>query len=85
MDTRSLISRGVKATQAINQESLVPFRRWLVENPEVIIGYDSYTLGVDDDELISGFRYGQHVDYPLVLPGNRNIEVKVTSADVIHC
>jgi len=38
-----------------------------------------------DDGLEFGYRYGQYVDYPMVLPGDRNVEVKVTSADVIHC
>lgn len=50
-----------------------------------LIGYDSYTVNNTDGEMDSGFRYGQFVDYPMVLPGDRNVEVKVTSADVIHC
>lgn len=62
-------------------ERLVDFNRasdWL-------IGYDSYTVRARDGPLESGYRYGQHVDYPIVLPGDSNVEVKVTSADVIHC
>lgn len=51
-----------------------------------LIRYDSYTIGVPEgEELNGGFRYGQHVDYPIVLPGNCDVEIKVTSADVIHC
>lgn len=50
-----------------------------------LIRYDSYTVNNSDGVLDSGFRYGQFVDYPIVLPGDRNVEVKVTSADVIHC
>lgn len=38
-----------------------------------------------DGPLDFGFRYGQTVDYPIVLPGDSNVEVKVTSSDVIHC
>nr|YP_009431955.1 cytochrome c oxidase subunit II [Donax variegatus]ATA66404.1 cytochrome c oxidase subunit II [Donax variegatus] len=53
--------------------------------PELLISYDSYTMSVSEGDLDPGFRYGQYVDYPMVLPGNSNIEVKVTSADVIHC
>lgn len=53
--------------------------------PELLIAYDSYTIRVSEGDLEPGFRYGQHVDYPMVLPGNRNVEIKVTSADVIHC
>lgn len=50
-----------------------------------LIRYDSYTLVNNDGEMDLGYRYGQYVDYPMVLPSNRNVEVKVTSADVIHC
>ena len=50
-----------------------------------LIGYDSYTVSSGEDSLEFGYRYGQFVDYPIVLPGDRNVEVKVTSADVIHC
>lgn len=50
-----------------------------------LIGYDSYTVRASEAPLESGFRYGQYVDYPIVLPGDSNVEVKVTSADVIHC
>lgn len=53
--------------------------------PDLLIGYDSYTIRVSDGDIEPGFRYGQHVDYPIVLPGNSNVEIKVTSADVIHC
>nr|YP_009431929.1 cytochrome c oxidase subunit II [Donax semistriatus]ATA66378.1 cytochrome c oxidase subunit II [Donax semistriatus] len=53
--------------------------------PELLISYDSYTMSASEGELEPGFRYGQHVDYPMVLPGNSNVEIKVTSADVIHC
>nr|YP_006576416.1 cytochrome c oxidase subunit II [Semele scabra]AEV94310.1 cytochrome c oxidase subunit II [Semele scabra] len=55
-----------------------------------VIKYDSYTLGPggfdDSGELDRfGYRYGQCVDYPMVLPGDVDVEVKVTSGDVIHC
>lgn len=50
-----------------------------------LISYDSYTVVNRDGDLDSGYRYGQYVDYPMVLPRDRNVEVKVTSADVIHC
>nr|YP_010447196.1 cytochrome c oxidase subunit II [Donax dysoni]UTM92204.1 cytochrome c oxidase subunit 2 [Donax dysoni] len=50
-----------------------------------LINYDSYTMSVSDGDLDMGFRYGQYVDYPMVLPGDSNVEIKVTSADVIHC
>lgn len=50
-----------------------------------LIRYDSYTVTASDGDLDFGYRYGQYVDYPIVLPGDRNVEVKVTSADVIHC
>nr|YP_009431942.1 cytochrome c oxidase subunit II [Donax trunculus]ATA66391.1 cytochrome c oxidase subunit II [Donax trunculus] len=56
-----------------------------VTMPELLIAYDSYTMSVSEGDLEPGFRYGQHVDYPMVLPGNSNVEIKVTSADVIHC
>ena len=50
-----------------------------------LISYDSYTIRSGDEGLEFGYRYGQFVDYPIVLPGDSNVEVKVTSADVIHC
>lgn len=50
-----------------------------------LIRYDSYTSVNTDGDMDLGYRYGQYVDYPMVLPGDRNVEVKVTSADVIHC
>nr|YP_006576380.1 cytochrome c oxidase subunit II [Iridona iridescens]AEV94274.1 cytochrome c oxidase subunit II [Iridona iridescens] len=50
-----------------------------------LISYDSYTVSSGEDSFEFGFRYGQFVDYPMVLPGDSNVEVKVTSADVIHC
>lgn len=50
-----------------------------------LIRYDSYTVVNRDGDIDLGYRYGQYVDYPIVLPRNRNVEVKVTSADVIHC
>lgn len=49
-----------------------------------LISYDSYTITASDSAIDFGYRYGQYVDYPIVLPGDRNVEVKVTSADVIH-
>lgn len=57
----------------------------LNEISDWLIRYDSYTVSATEGPLESGFRYGQYVDYPIVLPRNRDVEVKVTSADVIHC
>ena len=31
-----------------------------------------------------GYKYGCHVDYPAVLMADRDIELLVTSADVVH-
>nr|YP_006576392.1 cytochrome c oxidase subunit II [Hiatula diphos]YP_009642891.1 cytochrome c oxidase subunit II [Hiatula acuta]AEV94286.1 cytochrome c oxidase subunit II [Hiatula diphos]QCQ20455.1 cytochrome c oxidase subunit II [Hiatula acuta] len=77
-----------------NNESLVSGESSIDESGAVLdlnkssdwlISYDSYTVSPGDGDLDPGFRYGQHVDYPMVLPGDSNVEVKVTSADVIHC
>nr|YP_006576404.1 cytochrome c oxidase subunit II [Nuttallia olivacea]AEV94298.1 cytochrome c oxidase subunit II [Nuttallia olivacea] len=53
-----------------------------------VIGYSSYCMWPNEDsykKAMEALRYGQVVDFPLVLPGDSEVEVLVTSADVIHC
>ena len=47
-------------------------------------GYDSYTIFSADVAGFFGYKYGQVVDFPAVLMGDRDVEVLVTSADVVH-
>lgn len=60
-----------------------PFRKKKVPNTWVI-RYDSFIDFPRDISGVSGYKYGCHVDYPAVLMGDRNIELSVTSADVVH-
>lgn len=48
------------------------------------MSYSSYTI-LEDDGRIPGFEYLARVDFPAVLPGECDVEVRVTSRDVIHC
>nr|QNV49109.1 cytochrome c oxidase subunit II [Gari togata] len=49
-----------------------------------VVKYSSYTIQPGPD-LSAGFKYGRHVDFPAVLAGDCEVEILVTSADVVHC